>query len=396
LDECDSDHDIEEIVALLAKVEAILPVRVRIVVTSRPEITIKLGFDRIPAIVNRALVLHDRPRDEIDTDLRLFFNDRINEIKKHQFFSNAGWPGINEINRLVELSDGLFVFAAALCSFLAENEAEGCLLHVLSSTLDAPRSLQTIEVDGYVTAFKHLDSLYMDILAKSLEGRESIAGALRETLGAIAVLQGPLSVVSLAKLMSCPRPGVIFDQLKRLHSVVRISKNPNTPLQTHDSFREFLVNDRRCTLTDLQVDEASSHFHLFRECLRTMRAALQQDVCNLRDPATMSDGLDLGKVEECLPPHVQYACRYWASHAQSCTFTAREVTKALAAEVHEFLKVHFLHWVEAMSLIRRTDDTIENLIQLEVWLNEIGGVEAPVVKVRSNNQVETAMEKLAA
>jgi hypothetical protein len=72
------------------------------------------------------------------------------------------------------------------------------------------------------------------------------------------------------------------------------------------------------------------------------------------------------------------------------------VTKALAAEVHEFLKVHFLHWVEAMSLIRRTDDTIENLIQLEVWLNEIGGVEAPVVKVRSNNQVETAMEKLAA
>lgn len=382
LDECDSDHDIEDIVALLAKVEEILPVRVRIVVTSRPEIPIKLGFDRIPAIVHRALVLHDRPRDEVNADLRLFFNDRINEIKELQFFSDAEWPGIKEINRLVELSDGLFVFAAALCSFLAENEAEGFLIHMLSSTRDGPRFLQEIEVDEYVKAFKHLDTLYMKILAKSLEGREShFVKALRNTLGAIAVLQGPLSVVSLAKLMSCPRPGVIFDQLKRLHSVVRISKDSNTPLQTHDSFREFLVDHRRCTLAELRVDEESSHLYLFRECLETMYAVLRQDVCKLRDAGTMSVDLDPGKVEEYLPLHVQYACQYWTCHAQSCTSTLGEVAKEVAAKAHKFLKVHFLHWVEAMGLIRRVNEAVESLSQLEVCLNAIGGEEVSMTQV---------------
>ncbi|KAK5011794.1 hypothetical protein LTR28_003609 [Elasticomyces elasticus] len=86
----------------------------------------------------------------------------------------------------------------------------------------------------------------------------------------------------------------------------------------------------------------------------------------------MADDLDCKKVNEYLPPHVQYACRYWVEHLRRCAFAAEEPAVQAATEVHEFLKVHLLHWLEAMSLIARVDEAVKSVIQLETWLSVAG------------------------
>jgi hypothetical protein len=385
LDECDSDNDMKSIVGLLAEAEGISPIKIRIVVTSRPEASMRLGFRKMRAVLHRDLILDHRPSEEVNADIRRFYHHQFREIKHSQELHSDDWPTIEDIDRLVESANGLFIFAATLCRFIAENEepAEDCLSRVLSSVRGRSKLSQAKDVDGDEAAFRNLDGMYIEILARSLRGREKITEGLRKTLGAIAVLQGPLSAVSLGKLMGDKtRPEVIYHQLDRLHSVLRVSRQPNSPIRVlHDSFREFLVDGRRCTLPELRVDKGLSHLHIFQKCLQTMGAALRHDVCDLQHPGKMVDDLDQEKVEEYLSPHVQYACRYWVNHLQHCTSLAEGVMSILAAEAYAFLKVHLLHWVEAMSLIGRFNEAIECVMQLELWSNECGEGEVSTTKV---------------
>jgi hypothetical protein len=129
-----------------------------------------------------------------------------------------------------------------------------------------------------------------------------------------------------------------------------------------------------------------------------MDATLRCDVCEFQHPGTLAEDVDWKKVQECLHPHVQYACRYWVSHLRHCTFLAEEVVSGLATEVYAFLKIHLLHWVEAMGLIRRLNEAIEGVIQLEQWLNDFEGEKFSVIKVRPLNRTRTfaRLEKLGA
>ena len=244
LDECDSDNDMEGIVALLAEAEEISPIKVRIVVTSRPERSIRLGFRKLPVISHRDLMLDDRPSEEVNADIRRFYHHQFREIKDQQDWLADDWPTIDDIDRLVESANGVFIFAATLCRFIAENEepAEDCLSRVLSSVRGGSSLSRAEGGDGDGDVFKIFDGMYDEILARSLRGREKMAEGLWKTLGAIAVHQRPLSATSLAKLMSYTGPEVVYYQLDRLHSVLQVSREPNSPIRVlHDSFRDFIL-----------------------------------------------------------------------------------------------------------------------------------------------------------
>ena len=111
-----------------------------------------------------------------------------------------------------------------------------CLSRILAIVSSSARGSQSQDDNdkgngnGSGNAIRHLDGMYVEILARSLAGRKSTAHALNDTLDAIAVLQGPLSAVSLATLMPYKGPEMVYQQLRRLHSVVRISTKPNTPI----------------------------------------------------------------------------------------------------------------------------------------------------------------------
>ena len=70
LDECDSedDKDIRVILRLLPQVQKSTSVQLRFLLTSRPELPIRLGFTEIMD-AHQDLVLHEIPRPVIERDI---------------------------------------------------------------------------------------------------------------------------------------------------------------------------------------------------------------------------------------------------------------------------------------------------------------------------------------
>lgn len=96
LDECEREADILVILQLLSRTKDIHPVPLRIVVTSRPELHIRLGFKEMPNGTYQDLVLYEVPRRTIERDIRLFLVHELDIIRKKHMLS-IDWPALHQI-----------------------------------------------------------------------------------------------------------------------------------------------------------------------------------------------------------------------------------------------------------------------------------------------------------
>ena len=69
----------------------------------------------------------------------------------------------------------------------------------------------------------------------------------------------------------------------------------------HPSFRDFLLDQTRCTDPDFQVNTAEAHASLAEDCLDLMIARLKKDICDLKLPGTLIEEIDLKTVRGCIP-----------------------------------------------------------------------------------------------
>ena len=71
-------------------------------------------------------------------------------------------------------------------------------------------------------------------------------------------------------------------------------------------------------------------------------------------------------ISENLLARVEYACAYWVFHfkqADHCGYILQD-----NGPVHQFLKQHFLHWLEAVSRMEKISDGILAIMNLEFIL----------------------------
>jgi hypothetical protein len=102
-----------------------------------------------------------------------------------------------------------------------------------------------------------------------------------------------------------------------LHAILGIPEDQTRPLRLHHpAFRNFLLNEDRCTDSNVWVDEKQAHRTLAESCIQLMSAALKQDICDQRTPGVLATNVEIRKVEQSPPPDVQYACLYWVQHLQ--------------------------------------------------------------------------------
>ena len=88
LDEYKREADTRAILQLLARTKDIRPVPLRIIVTSRPELHIRLGFKEMPNGTYQDLVLHEVPRHTIEHDIRLFLEHKLGVIRKERMLAS--------------------------------------------------------------------------------------------------------------------------------------------------------------------------------------------------------------------------------------------------------------------------------------------------------------------
>jgi hypothetical protein len=116
LDEFEREQDIRTILQLLALTKDVRPVPLRIVVTSRPELHIRLGFKEMPNGTYQDLV-HEVARSTIEHDIRLFLEHELSAIRKERRL-DSDWPATHQMLGLVELAVPLFIYAATVSRYV--------------------------------------------------------------------------------------------------------------------------------------------------------------------------------------------------------------------------------------------------------------------------------------
>ncbi|KAF2183198.1 hypothetical protein K469DRAFT_786737, partial [Zopfia rhizophila CBS 207.26] len=357
LDECDDDRNIQVILQLLTEARSLKTVQLRIFLTSRPEVPIRYGFCQIPDTEHHDLVLHSISPSIVDHDIYIFLEHNLRHIREERSL-DSDWPGEEIIRCLVRNASGLFIWAATTCRFIREGKqlAVKRLHRVLqgsSNTVTAPE--------------KHLNEVYITVLKHSVspeytgEEKEGLCDMLRHTLGSVVVLLSPLSAYSLSRLLHLPKEDI--DQtLEDLHAILDIPKDQHCPLRLHHpSFRDFILNRDRCRDLDFWVDEKQAHQALAKSCIRVMSASLKQAICGQDAPSVLVANVESTRVEQCLSPELQYACLYWIQHLQKSGAQLYD-----DHQVHQFLKDHLLHWLEALSWMRKVSEGIYAINSLEL------------------------------
>lgn len=339
LDECEEESNIGQVLQLLADNQEFNQVCLRVLVTSRPEIPIRDGFSGLLRNEHQDLVLHNISEFVVDHDISLFL--------KHSFAMISLEDRI--IEQLVRMAAGLFIWAATACRFIHEGKKGWVIKNRLATILQSSGSVTAPE--------KHLNDIYIAVLRHSIpakysdEEKEELHSMLRHILGSTVILLSPLSIHSLSRLLDVPKKDV-EDTVEDLHAILDIPKNHTCTLRLHHpSFRDFLLNKNRCTDSNFQVDEKQAHQILATRCIKLMSSSIKQDICSVGTPGVLMTNIESSLVERCLPPEVQYACLYWIRHLQKSGAQLFDND-----EVYYFLQEHFLHWLEALALIRKISD----------------------------------------
>ena len=361
MDECQNERDLRLIFQLMSQVQQFERIRVRVFITSRPEVHVRLGIlEGLHDIVQEELLDKVSTADTGNDDITLYMEHELAKIRKKH--SATDWPPQEEVSTLVEKADGLFIYAATACRFLGGARSRSQLDTRLGMIFDS-------RVAG-TSPQGSLDEIYTHILQFSVTGqdileeeKQDLADLFRQVVGSIISLFEPLGVAALSGLLAMP-PSIIEETLQDLHSLLAVPADDQTPVKLlHLSFRDFLLDSQRCLDPSFLIDEDRQHETLLSHCLEVMSSRLRQNICSLGQPGELMSEIEPSLVTQSIPVHFYYACAYWIDHLRASKAQLED-----GGEVHEFLKTHFLHWLEVLALLGKSSDAVRKIQELWDYL----------------------------
>ncbi|KAF3315728.1 hypothetical protein TWF173_003295 [Orbilia oligospora] len=364
LDECDEEKDQRLIISLLSQLKDLKQFDVRIFLTSRPELPIRLGFKDLSKGIHKNVILHEE--SGTDRDIGILLNDEFSKVRKARDLP-SDWPGQDIIQKLVEIAVPLFIFAATACRFIADENWD-------------PQEQVKLVMESQTDLSEDVEKTYTPILKRLIENQKSIAlkrleSEFRQIVGTIVNLASPLSVPSLARLLSVSETTIDL-RLKKLHSVLNIpgESSRHEPVRTfHLSFRDFLISQHlhgHAELSRLWIDVKKTHGMLATRCIELMSntEGLKQDICCLNLPGIFRSEIDEETIQKQVSPELQYACRNWVYHR-----TQSEESICDDDIVHTFLDRSLLHWLEVESLLGDMENTIQMINNLKMITDALKG-----------------------
>ncbi|KAL2803394.1 putative wd40 protein [Aspergillus granulosus] len=356
LDECEQDTDVQLTLRHLPQVKKSSIFRLRFLLTSREELPIRLGFQSITG-EHQDLVLHDIPPSIIERDISMFLHHKLGKIRrklaKQWCELPPDWPGNQCIKTLITMSVPLFIFAATVCRILEDPQW--------------PPSDSLREILSHQNSKSNLDGTYLPVLNRLLLNQNGarkikLIQEYQMLIGTILILETPLPARSLSKLADIPTESVSL-RLDSLHAVLSIPDDEAKPVRLfHLSFRDFLLDIDTRDKTPLWINEKEMHGTLTNRCLELMRGSLRKNICKLPGDGTRRSDIDISSVDRHLSPELRYACCYWSQHLVQGQNPASALKKAF-----KILKAHFLHWVEAMSILGLISEVVGAINRLQSY-----------------------------
>ncbi|KAJ6514694.1 NACHT domain-containing protein [Mycena vulgaris] len=231
LDECEGNLAQQEMLRLLGDIVAHHhPLRLRLLVASRPESHIREKFDTFQGLYDSVKI------DQSFTDVRNYLRIEFDRIHREHHETMASvpspWPPWGVIENLVDTSSGYFIYAATVIKFIDDRD--------FRPTERLAAVVENLPAECGTLPFHPLDKLYLQIL-RDVPFQSRIITIL------CVIVHGSnlrLSRVNIEKLLGLD-PGDLARALRRLHSLLLVPPNGDEISLHHKSFRDFLLDPDR-------------------------------------------------------------------------------------------------------------------------------------------------------
>jgi len=328
LDECNDGRELAELLRLIAdfKCEA----KVKFILTSRPEQHIR-NTPISNSAHNTILHLHTIDAEEVTSDIRLYIASTLENTT-----TESAWYSNNDVEILVELSAGLFIFASTVLKYVLhrnEDAVRRVRLRKATSAVTA-RTAATTAVD------KVYEFILMDATRPDNVDNDEME-KMKDILACILAARTSLSVEALAALTDMT-PGMLRGSLEQLHSLVYVPSRDSQPgLQTlHASFGDYLFERGPA---HLRITATLGHDILAHGCLRRMA---WDDLHFNVSRSHSSFEPNPKKASHKLALSLIYACLHWAYHIDSASNRS-----AFDLELSLAFRTKFLFWLEVISVL---------------------------------------------
>lgn len=359
LDECADRTRIQLICRLFAQLHGLPAIRIRVLLTSRPDPYIETSLQE--SYYYGLSLLDANLGHEAKQDILLFLQSRFKDIRRNFGIKEDPWPDQDDSVRLFNMAtqpSPLFIYAETLYRFVKNGQRHP----------KAQLTLWLSQSDGNIS---QLNRTYTPILRQLLHYHddhddklrpidEEEKSNLRMVLGSIILLTIPLSAEQLARLLRMDLD-IVNGWLGKLHAVLDRPKDDKIEI-LHKSFSDFVLGPE-CTDTEgLGLDESEVHARLASACVNRMKCNLRKDICRLGNWTIEMGHIKPSEISAAVPPDLEYACLNWVYHLVQCRQGGTDGYLAryhlTNSHIYDFLREHLLHWVEALSFIGKVPEGI--------------------------------------
>jgi len=177
----------------------------------------------------------------------------------------------------------------------------------------------------------------------------------KDVLIATSLAYRPFSLSELAALLPWSDEIDPCTVIEECGSFLAIKEETVSPI--HKSAKDYLMNHH----SRLQGSTIQGHVDITKFSVEAM-SSLKMDIYGLRDY-----GLELKDIRPPRPDplaSIRYSCVFWLDHLCDAIKVDPGKGKELCDLGFEFLKEHFLHWLESLSLFRKLSDGVFSIRRL--------------------------------
>ncbi|KAH0534090.1 hypothetical protein FGG08_007309 [Glutinoglossum americanum] len=325
LDECDSGLD--GLLKLITGKNSGLSPRVKWLLASRNQPTIQERLKPDGLRLNTSLELNS---SHISSAVEAFISFKVRELARLKSYDSELQKDVQDY--FCDKADGTFLWVALVCKEL-ESVGPGLTRLVLK---EFPTGLEP---------------LYDRMVQQIEDGtHKGFAIFCKRILASVVLAYRPLHLSELGTASDLPEH--LSESLEELVGLCGslLAVREQTIHLVHQSAKDYFISGKGSNIFPSGL--TGEHRKITYRLLKLMSKGLKRDICGLRAPGALARELKSEEVDKHLPRYIQYACCYWVYHfLEIYHLQPDQLGSCDHQQVHEFLQIHFLHWLEALSLM---------------------------------------------
>lgn len=288
----------------------------------------------------------------ISDAVRIYIQHKVNQLAIRKNLDESSRSAVQA--HLTNNANGTFLWVSLVCKKLFDGE------------------VRKRHLPNLMKAFPSgLVPLYERMMAQVCDSTD--ADICIQVLEMISLAYRPISLVDLNSFVQRPVNDGGLEELKDIVATCGsfLALKDDVVYFVHQSAKDFLLNNASKQIFSGGI--ACKHRDIFSGSIQILSQTLRRDIGNLRHPAAQKKEAIAHDSDPLAP--LRYACLYWVDHLRDTDVGSSGETVLQASlqdegVVHSFLKVHFLHWLEACCLLGSLSEGIRIIIVLESMVSE--------------------------